>query len=118
MTVAVGGAAIPSAINNATASGGGAPNVAPATDTVNVDAPFIALTKHHAGDFVVGQPAAYTLTVSNTGPIATQGAITVTDPLPAGLTFVSGVGTGWTCTAVGTERDLYVDDADRFRRRE
>ena len=101
LTVAVGAAAIPSAINNAAASGGGAPNIAPATDTVAIDAPFLTLAKHHAADFVVGQPAAYTLTVSNTGPVATQGAITVTDPLPAGLTFVSTAGTGWTCNGAG-----------------
>jgi mucin-19 len=35
------------------------------------------------------------------GGAATAGTITVTDNLPNGLTFVSGTGTGWTCSAVG-----------------
>src|SRR5205823_4350945 len=42
----------------------------------------------------------YTLTVADAGP-SPSGSITVTDTLPAGLTFVSGTGTGWTCSAVG-----------------
>src|SRR5947207_2402931 len=31
---------------------------------------------------------------------ATTGTITVSDTLPAGLGFVSGTGTGWSCSAV------------------
>ena len=41
--------------------------------------------------------SAYTLTVTNTGTTATTTA-RVVDQLPANLTYVSGTGTGWTCT--------------------
>ena len=50
-----------------------------------------------------GQAFSYTLTVTNNGP-ATATSVTVTDPLPAGVTFVSAPSTGgWTCgQAAGT----------------
>ena len=44
---------------------------------------------------------AYTLVVTNTSVSATSGVITVTDSLPAGLSFVSGSGSGFTCAASG-----------------
>ncbi|MFA6900529.1 MAG: DUF6701 domain-containing protein [Desulfurivibrionaceae bacterium] len=47
-----------------------------------------------------GQNATYTVSVNNNGPNS-DGPITVTDTLPAGLSFVSGSGTNWSCTAVG-----------------
>ncbi|MCE7982236.1 MAG: choice-of-anchor D domain-containing protein [Caldilinea sp. CFX5] len=43
----------------------------------------------------------YTIVISNTGSAATSGVITVTDTLPAGLSFVSGSGSGFTCSAGG-----------------
>jgi uncharacterized repeat protein (TIGR01451 family) len=64
-------------------------------------APDLAMDKAHVGDFSVGVNATYTLTVSNVGTGSTTHAITVTDTLPAGLTYVSGTGAGWTCGAVG-----------------
>ncbi len=60
----------------------------------------LSIVKSHAGSFTVGQSAAYSLTVANGGPVA-SGTVTVTDTLPAGLTFVSGSGPGWSCGAVG-----------------
>lgn len=71
------------------------------TATVNLPAPDLALTKTHAGAFPIGQPSDYTLTVSNSGPGATRSATTVTDTLPAGLTFVAGTGTNWVIAANG-----------------
>jgi uncharacterized repeat protein (TIGR01451 family) len=60
------------------------------------------MTKTHTGDFAAGENGTYNLTVSNTGPSSAEADITVTDTLPAGLTFVSGGGSGgFTCTAVG-----------------
>src|SRR5262249_8133798 len=47
-----------------------------ASDHANVTAPVLAITKTHTGNFTVGQPGAYTITVSNTGPVATFGAVT------------------------------------------
>ena len=49
----------------------------------------------------VGVNYNYTLTVSNSGTSPTNGQISVTDNLPAGLNFVNGVGTGWSCSAIG-----------------
>jgi uncharacterized repeat protein (TIGR01451 family) len=63
----------------------------------------LAVTKSHSGDFVVGQQGVYTIGVSNNGPLSEPGPITVTDTLPAGLSFVSGTGTGWSCGAVGQD---------------
>jgi uncharacterized repeat protein (TIGR01451 family) len=61
----------------------------------------LRLTKTHVGDFSQGQSnAAYTLTVTNDGGVTTA-PFTVTDTLPAGLSFVSGTGANWTCSAVG-----------------
>ncbi|MFN2414319.1 MAG: kelch repeat-containing protein, partial [Pyrinomonadaceae bacterium] len=60
-----------------------------------------ALTKTHAGAFAGGANGAYTLTVSNVGTASAAGPLTVTDTLPAGLSFVSGVGEGWNCSAAG-----------------
>jgi uncharacterized repeat protein (TIGR01451 family) len=47
--------------------------------------------------FRVGATGAYKLTVRNAGPAATDAPITVTDPLPDGLGFVSAVGADWAC---------------------
>ncbi len=59
------------------------------------------IQKTHASAFSIGQNASYTMRLSNSGAGAINGVVTVSDPLPAGLTFVSGTGTGWTCSAAG-----------------
>ena len=59
------------------------------------------VVKSHSGDFIAGANNSYTLLVSNPGASAVGGTTTVKDTLAAGLTFVSGTGTGWTCGAVG-----------------
>lgn len=51
------------------------------------------------GLVVSGTPFNYTLSASNTGTTAYYGTITLTDNLPAGLTYNSATGTGWTCPA-------------------
>jgi uncharacterized repeat protein (TIGR01451 family) len=49
-----------------------------------------------------GQPVTYSLAVSNAGPTSAL-SVSVTDVLPAGATFVSAAGTGWSCgQAAGT----------------
>jgi uncharacterized repeat protein (TIGR01451 family) len=53
------------------------------------------VTKTHSGSFAVGQLVTFTLTVQNVGNMPTSGPITVTDPLPAGMTAVSVSGDGW-----------------------
>ncbi|MBK7660968.1 MAG: DUF11 domain-containing protein [Betaproteobacteria bacterium] len=75
---------------------GAGTNGASATTTVlTVD---LQLVKSHAGSFTVGTSGTYSLVVGNAlGAAPTSGTITVTDTLPAGLTFVSAIGTGWSC---------------------
>jgi uncharacterized repeat protein (TIGR01451 family) len=73
--------------------------VVSATSEPTVD---LAITKTHTGNFTVGANAVYTLTVANgAGQQREDNTVVVTDALPAGLTFVSGVGTGWSCAAAG-----------------
>ncbi len=74
------------------------------TVTGGVVSPDLTLTKTHSGNFVVGGTYAYTLTVNNTlGTAPTSATITVTDTLPAGLTYVAAGsgGTGWSCSVSG-----------------
>lgn len=103
ITVNVLLAAYPSVDNTATVSTPGDTNDHnnQTGDTTLVDAPDLAISKTHAGSFTVGQNGAYTITVTNVGTASTSGTITVIDTLPPGLSFVSGTGPGWSCSAVG-----------------
>src|SRR5262249_40593390 len=60
----------------------------------------LSITKTGPATAVAGSSIAYTLAVSNAGPAAAA-SVSVTDTLPAGVTYVSSSGTGWTCSAVG-----------------
>lgn len=67
-----------------------------------VVAPDLQLSKTHSGNFTVGATAVYTLTVNNLlGTGASGGLITVSDTLPAGLSYVAAGsgGSGWACSA-------------------
>jgi uncharacterized repeat protein (TIGR01451 family) len=80
---------------------GGCSN-APAGPPPTPTATDLFITKTHTGAFVVGQNATYTIATSNLGTVPSSGQITVTDTLPAGLTFVSATGVNsWTCAASG-----------------
>jgi uncharacterized repeat protein (TIGR01451 family) len=62
----------------------------------------LSVTKSHVGNFQQGQSgASYTLRIANSGTATTSGVITVTDNLPAGLSFASAGATGWSCAAAG-----------------
>ncbi|HCK78885.1 MAG TPA: hypothetical protein DHW34_02590, partial [Actinobacteria bacterium] len=80
----------------------------------------LSITKSHSGSFTVGSTGTYTLTVRNSGPTNDPGPITVTDDLPAGLSFVSASGTGWSCSRVGSTvtciraQGLAVDASSRI----
>lgn len=63
----------------------------------------LEISKSHVGDFRVGSTGDYTITVSNNGPESEANGIAVTDTLPAGLTYVSAAGTGWSCSATGSD---------------
>jgi uncharacterized repeat protein (TIGR01451 family) len=75
-----------------------------ASDPTTINAstqPDLSITKSHTGNFTLGTNGVYTLTVTNIGSAGTIGTMTVTDTLPTGMEFVSGIGSGWTCNAVG-----------------
>ncbi|MBI4482586.1 MAG: DUF11 domain-containing protein, partial [Acidobacteria bacterium] len=63
--------------------------------------PDLSISKSHTGNFTFGVNGVYILRVTNVGTGPTIGTITVTDTLTNGLSFVSGTGTGWTCSASG-----------------
>jgi uncharacterized repeat protein (TIGR01451 family) len=96
--VTVGPEAAGTVQNTATVSGGG--DVVPGNNSSTVTTPVGAqsdlIVSKSSGTFTYGTNGTYTLQVTNTGTIATSGTVTVRDTLPAGLTFVSGSGPGWT----------------------
>ena len=71
--------------------------------TFNVELPFPDLLISGSGftSTAVGFDATVALHILNKGIAATSGPITVTDELPAGLSFVSGTGTDWSCSSSG-----------------
>jgi uncharacterized repeat protein (TIGR01451 family) len=70
------------------------------TETIT-GTPDLAMDKEIVQPLIFGRNATFTLTVTNVGNGATTGLITVTDQLPAGFTYVSASGIGWTCSASG-----------------
>jgi len=61
----------------------------------------LAITSSHTGTFGAGFDETYNVVIKNYGAAPTTGAIVVTDPLPAGITFSAGAGPGWSCSALG-----------------
>jgi fimbrial isopeptide formation D2 family protein/uncharacterized repeat protein (TIGR01451 family) len=61
----------------------------------------LSITKTHLGDFTAGLDGTYTIGVHDTGPSDSGTGVRVSDTLPTGETFVSGDGTGWSCSASG-----------------
>jgi len=108
VTVKVLASAYPGVTNTATVSAtttDPVPDNNRATDPVTVP-PLVDLgiTKSHTPQpMQVGDRATYSIGVSNAGSTDDPGPLTVTDALPAGLTFVSGSGDGWACVAVGQD---------------
>ncbi|MEX1020610.1 MAG: hypothetical protein WDZ49_13180 [Litorilinea sp.] len=58
--------------------------------------PSLVVEKRHAGNFRAGAVGVYSITVRNTGTGATQGAISVEDTLPEGMSYATHSGSGWT----------------------
>jgi large repetitive protein len=103
LRVAVGQTALPSVSNTATVSSTTPdPHLANNTSTVVTPvtlkpvAADLVIVKTGPSNLTVGENATYTLAVTNNGP-ASANAPVVSDALPAGETFVSASGTGWTC---------------------
>ena len=63
--------------------------------------PVLSISKTHTGNFTQGKPGTYTVTVSNSGPGSTGGTVTVTDPMPSGLTATAASGNNWSCQVTG-----------------
>jgi hypothetical protein len=66
--------------------------------------PDISVTSltHSPSTFTRGQAGSFTATVHNAGPGSTGiPTLTLTTQFPAGLSFTTGTGTGWSCSAVG-----------------
>lgn len=80
-------------------------NNASATVTITAPSlPDLTISKTHSpSTFTNGVNGTYTLTVNNTSTSvdATNYPLTVTDTLPANVSFVSASGTGWTCSNSG-----------------
>ena len=64
--------------------------------------PDVEIVSAPHGTFAAGFDESYSITVRNRGGVPTTGALTVTDSLPGGLTFVSAAGQGWSCAAAGS----------------
>lgn len=62
----------------------------------------LAMTKTATSGFQVTKTATYNLSVKNNGPQSASGPITITDTLPAGLSYVSAIGPPWACGAAGS----------------
>jgi uncharacterized repeat protein (TIGR01451 family) len=71
-----------------------------------VPPPALSISQTHSGAFTQGQTGStYSVTVSNgAGAGPTNGTVTLTETLPAGLTLVSMAGTGWSCTGAACTR--------------
>ena len=54
------------------------------------------------GALKVGADVQYKVTVTNNGPYTESGAITVTNTLPPGMYYTSGIVNGWSCSATTT----------------
>ena len=98
-----GSPADPSGTSNprGTSGGNGLVNLRPVFPTLTASkaAPTPAL--------VVGSNSTYTITVRNTGAYSANSA-RVLDQLPASLTYVSGIGVGWVCTAIANSGGTLV----------
>ena len=61
-----------------------------------------------------GATLTYTLNVANAGP-SQANSVSLTDSLPAGVTFGSATGSGWTCTGTGPVNCTLASARDRGR---
>ena len=76
------------------------PNNVDVLDVVRVGSADLWIEKSHTGSFPRGGTGRYRILVGNRGPNAAE-TPRVVDTLPAGLTYSSASGTGWTCSASG-----------------
>jgi uncharacterized repeat protein (TIGR01451 family) len=108
VTVSVANSVASLVTNSASVAGGGeviTTNDTASDPTATTAVADLTINKSHTGNFKQGDAAdVYTLNVSNIGPVATAGTVTVTDILPAGLAPTSadiGTKNGWTIAFSG-----------------
>jgi uncharacterized repeat protein (TIGR01451 family) len=103
LQVQVAQAAYPAVTNSAEVSNSGDRNDAndTASDPTTVTGADLKLTKSHLGSLQVNDRASYLIDVENIGTAATSGPATVTDTLPAGLTYAGSPSNDWDCSATG-----------------
>ena len=76
-------------------------DTAEATRTITVvEPPDLKVESSHTDPFRVGTQGRYDIDVTNLSPGPTNGTTTVTDTLPAGLTYAGFSGAGWSCGAL------------------
>lgn len=70
----------------------------------NTPATDLSLTKTHTNNFAQGGNGSFVLTASNLGPLNHTGLITISDPLPSGMTLTgfSSTDSNWNCTGTTT----------------
>jgi uncharacterized repeat protein (TIGR01451 family) len=77
------------------------PAARPTSCNIVVAVPDLTIEKGHTGSFYADSVPRYTLSVRNVGSAGTVSLVTVTDTLPAGLTYEGASGAGWTFTVTG-----------------
>ncbi len=105
ITVTVTAPAQASSITNSAVVSAVSPDPDPTNDAASMDTTVTAsanleLAKTGPATVRAGGRLAYTLTVTNHGPSNAQ-TVSVVDTLPAGVSFVSASGPGWSCTNAG-----------------
>jgi large repetitive protein len=107
VTVGIPSSQASDVINTVDISSTTTPDPNPANDTASVDDPVqisadLQLQKEHIGAFVGGSEGQYLFTVANHGPSDAADA-TISDTLPAGLSYASATGPGWSCSWAGQD---------------
>jgi uncharacterized repeat protein (TIGR01451 family) len=102
ITIDVDAPAEPQQLTNTASVSSSSGDAFPANDSANETTTVTALAdlalskQANVGSVLPGAPVTYTLTVTNLGP-SSAADLTLTDWLPAGSSFVSATGDGWSC---------------------
>jgi uncharacterized repeat protein (TIGR01451 family) len=72
-------------------------NVGPATTAVSPAADLSLGMTASSNPVNAGSPLSFSLTVSNAGPDATSGSVSISNTFPSGVTSFTFSGSGWTC---------------------